>query len=302
MKQRMSQQKTDALIRDRLYLVDDLFVRSETEAKTLAAQCTISARTLVMRAEAKSDLPEESWAGFYNALDAADQRAIGGWRNRWKEIWHSVRKHRRVAVTSLILMLILAFFTLVPTGRAIANEIFDYFAQVIGMQLNISKTDHQQTGGQGDYQTPEPLPEEAQAALDSGEELKIVSDPVYYDSVDDFEAASGMDAFTLDSDQLTCTSVMETDHMFAGKMLQTTYQMPDGKNLYVMEQWLTGDGQNTSTGGTFKEKQVLSGKTMYYTDDAENGMFDGIVLLDNSVLQITTDAGVDINFIWQLFQ
>lgn len=302
MKQRMSQQKTDALIRDRLYLVDDLFVRSETEAKTLAAQCTISARTLIMRAEAKSDLPEESWAGFYNALDAADQRAIGGWRNRWKEIWHSVRKHRRVAVTSLILMMILAFFTLVPTGRAIANEIFDYFAQVIGMQLNISKTDHQQTSEQGDYQTPEPLPEEAQAALDSGEELKIVSDPVYYDSAADFEAASGMDAFTLDSDQLTCTSVMETDHMFAGKMLQTTYQMPDGKNLYVMEQWLTGEGQNTSTGGTFKEKQVLNGKTMNYTDDAENGMFDGIVLLDNSVLQITADAGVDINFIWQLFQ
>ncbi|MEA4915400.1 MAG: hypothetical protein VB061_12610 [Christensenella sp.] len=298
----MSQQKTDALIRDRLYLVDDLFVRSETEAKALATQCTISARTLVMRAEAKSGLSEEFWAGFYNALDAADQRAIGSWRNRWKEIWHSVRKHRRVAVTSLILMMILAFFTLVPTGRAIANEIFDYFAQVIGMQLNISKTDHQQASEQGDYQTPEPLPEEAQAALDSGEELKIVSDPVYYDSVADFEAASGMDAFTLDSDQLTCTSVMETDHMFAGKMLQTTYQMPDGKNLYVMEQWLTGEGQNTSTGGTFKEKQVLSGKTMYYTDDAENGMFDGIVLLDNSVLQITTDADVDINFIWQLFQ
>ena len=302
MKQRMSQQKIDALIRDRLYLLDDVFVRPETEAKTLAAQCTISARTLVMRAEAKSNLPEESWSGFYRALDAADQRAIGGWRNQWKEAWRSLWKHRRVAITSLVLVLILAFFTLVPTGRAIANEIFDYFAQVIGLQLEISKTDHQQTGEQGDYQTPEPLPEEAQAALDSGEELKIVSDPVYYDSVADFEAASGLDTFTLDSDQLTCTSVSETDHMFSGKFLHTTYQMQDGKNLYVMEQWLTGDGQSISTGGTFKEKQVLNGKTMYYTDDAENGMFDGIVLLDNSVLQITADAGVDINFIWQLLQ
>ena len=302
MKQRMSQQKTDALIRDRLYLVDDLFVRSETEAKTLAAQCKISARALVMRAEAKSDLPEESWAGFYHALDAADQRAIGGLRNQWKEIWRSLRKHRRVAVTSLVLVLILAFFTLVPTGRAIANEIFDYFAQVIGMQLDISKTDQQQAGASDTYQTPEVLSEEAIAAIDSGEELKIVSDPVYYDSVADFEAATGLDAFTLDSDQLTCTSVSDTDHMFTGKMLQTTYQMPDGKNLYVMEQWLTGEGQSTSTGGTFKEKLVLNGKTMYYTDDAENGMFDGIVLLDDSVLQITADAGVDINFIWQLFQ
>ncbi|MDD4311786.1 MAG: hypothetical protein PHW41_04820 [Eubacteriales bacterium] len=298
----MSQKKAYALIRDRLYLVDDLFVRSETEAKARAAQCTISARALVMQAEAKSSLPEESWAGFYRALDAADQRALGGWRNQIKDMTRALRKHSRVVITSLILALILAFFTLVPTGRAFANEIFDYFAQVIGLQLKISKTDHQQTSEQEIYQTPEELPDEAKAALDSGEELKIVSDPVYYDSVADFEEVSGLDAFTLNSDQLTCTSVMETDHMFAGKMLRTIYQMPDGKNIYIMEQWLTGDGQSTSTGGALKEKQVLNGKTMYYTDDAENGMLDGIVLLDNSVLQITADAGVDEDFIWQLFQ
>ena len=298
----MSQQKIDALIRNRLYLVDDLFVRSETEAKARAAQCTVSARALVMRAEAKSDLPEESWAGFYRALDAADQRAIGGWRNQIKDMARTLRKHNRAVITSLILALILAFFTLVPTGRAIANEIFDYFAQVIGMQLEISKTEHQQIDEQDTFQTPEALSEEAKAALDSGEEFKIVSDPVYYNSVADFEAASGLDAFTLNGDQLTCTSVMETDYMFTGKMLQTIYQMSDGKNLYVMEQWLTGDGESTSTGGTLKEKQVLNGKTMYYTDDAENGMFDGIVLLDNSVLQFTADAGVSVDFIWQLFQ
>jgi len=214
----------------------------------------------------------------------------------------SLRRHRRLAISTIVIVLILAFFTLVPAGRAIANDIFDYFAKVVGMQLEISQTQRQQFYDENGYDTPGTLPQEAQEALAAGEEVQMESDPVYYDSVASFEADSGLDAFTLDSDQLICTSVFDIDHLITGKTLHIFYQMPDGKNIYVMQQWFTGDGESASTGGTLKEKQVLDGRTMYYTDDAEDGMFDGIVLLDTSILTISADAGVDPDFIWQFFE
>ena len=115
----MSQEKARTLIRGQLYRADDLFVRSEKDAAAMAAQCTVSARAFVMRAEAKSSLPADSWAGFYRALDEADRRAAGGWRTRLRDAARSLRRHRRLAISSIILVLILGFFTLVPAGRAI---------------------------------------------------------------------------------------------------------------------------------------------------------------------------------------
>ena len=88
----MNQRKINDLIRDRLYQVDELFVRSEKEAQARAAQCTISARVLVMRAEANSDLPAEAWDGFYRALDAAEQKASDRWREKLRNARLSLRK------------------------------------------------------------------------------------------------------------------------------------------------------------------------------------------------------------------
>ena len=45
---------------------------------------------------------------------------------------------------------------------------------------------------------------------------------------------------------------------------------------------------------------VLDGRTMQYAIDTANGSFDGFVLLENSVLVIYADAGVDLDLIWEL--
>ena len=76
----MNQKKSREYIRKRLHQLDGLVVRSEEEAKALAAQCRVSPRALIMRAQAGSTLPAENWSGFYDALDAADRRAAGDWR------------------------------------------------------------------------------------------------------------------------------------------------------------------------------------------------------------------------------
>ena len=298
----MSQQKARNTIRAQLYRADDLFVRSEKEAVTLAAQCTVSARALVMRAEAKSDLPAESWAGFYRALDEADQRALGGWRARLHDAMRALQKHRRAALTSLILAVILAFFTLVPTGRAIAEGIFDYVISVFGSQLQIDQTDEKTLYEQRGYDEPDVLTQDqiAEYGYDADGNLIMEKEPVYYNSVAAFESATGLDAVELVSDQLKCVEVMENNNIVTGKSLRTNYRTNDDLSVNLIEKWYKGDGQTVSFNGEIKQKTVLDGKPMQYAIDTETGAFDGVVLLDDSILVIYADKGVDLDLIWKL--
>ena len=302
MKKRMSQEKARTLIRGQLYRADDLFVRSEKEAEAMAAQCTISARALIMRAEAQSCLPAESWAGFYRALDEADQRAAGDWRARLRDAARSLLRHRRVAITSMILILILGFFTLVPAGRAIAEGIFNYVVTIIDHQLNIDQADEKALYEQRGYDVPEALTQEqiAEYGYDKDGNLIMEKEPVYYDSVAAFESASGLDAFELVSDQLTCVEVMENNHIVTGKSLRTSLRTADDLTVNVTEKWYHGDTQSVTFSGEIQQKTVLDGRTMQYAIDSENGSFDGYVLLDNSILVIYADAGVDLDLIWNL--
>ena len=300
----MNEQKAKVYIRKRLYRIDPLFERSEEAAKTLAADCRVSARTLIMRAEAASDLPAASWSGFYDALDAADRKATGGWREKLREAAQSFRKHRRLALGSLILVLALAFFTLVPAGRAIAESIFNYVITVFDKRLEIEQTDEKALYEERGYDVPEAINEEqlSEYGYDKDGNLIAEKEPVYYESVAAFESVYGMDAFELVSDQLTLSEVIEENNIFTGKELRSNYLTADGLKVNVIEQWYKGDGQSITLRGEIMQKAVLGDKTMQYAIDSENGSFDGFVLLENSVLTIYADQGVDLDLIWSLLK
>ena len=296
----MNQRQAKKYITDHLYLVDTIFVRSAPEAAKLAVDCKVSARQLVYRAEARSALPAEAWSGFHRALDQADAKQNHTLNNRIRNLSQTVLRHRRAAVATLLVILALAFFTLVPAGRAIAKGIFDYVIGVKGGQLEIEQRDEKQLYEERGYDIPETLPPEAMESLQNGEELQIVSDPVYFDSVAAFEEQYGLDAFSLESDSVRCIEVYETDHMFTGKTLRSNYLDANGGAINIMEQWYTGDGTSTGSNETFLQREVLGGKTMHYTIDAVDGSFTGIVLLDNTILTVYADASVDLDFVWQL--
>ena len=300
----MNEQKAKVYIRKRLYRIDPLFERSEEAAKTLAADCRVSARALIMRAEAASDLPAASWSGFYDALDAADRKATGGWREKLREAAQSFRKHRRLALGSLILVLALAFFTLVPAGRAIAESIFNYVITVFDKRLEIEQTDEKALYEERGYDVPEAINEEqlSEYGYDKDGNLIAEKEPVYYESVAAFESVYGMDAFELVSDQLTLSKVIEENNIFTGKKLRSNYLTADGLKVNVIEQWYKGDGQSITLRGEIMQKTVLGDKTMQYAIDSENGSFDGFVLLENSVLTIYADQGVDLDLIWSLLK
>ena len=279
-----------------------MFVRSPEEASTLAGGCRVSARALVMRAQAASNLPEESWQGFYDALDAADREAAGDWRESLREAAQSLRRHRRLALGSLILVLALAFFTLVPAGRAIAESIFHYVITVFDKRLEIEQTDEKALYEERGYDVPDVLTPEkiAEYGVDADGNLIMEKTPVYYDSVAAFESVYGLDAFELVSDQLICQEVIEYNNIITGKSLRSHYLTADGLKVNVIEQWYEGDGNSVFYQGEVKQKTVLDGRTMQYAMDSTNGSFDGYVLLENSILAIYADKGVDLELIWKL--
>ena len=296
----MNQKKSREYIRKRLHQFDELFVRSEEEAQALAAQCRVSARALIMRAEANSSLPAENWSGFYAALDAADKRAMGDWREKLRDAMRSFRRHRRIALGGLFLALALAFFTLVPAGRAIAERVFNYVITVFDKQLEIDQAEEKALYDSRGYDVPEVLTEEQIAGYGYDENGNLIQEqePVFYPSVADFEAVYQLDAFELKNDQLRCVEVMEENHFQTGKSLRTSYLTADDLKVNVIELWYQGDGSSTSFRGEIKEKTVLGNRTMQYAIDPADGTFDGFVLLENSILRIYADAGVDLNLIW----
>ena len=293
----MKERKAKEYVRKQLYQIDPLFVRSEKEAEALASNCRVSARALIMRAEAGSALPKEAWSGFYTALDDAEKRASGDWRQRLKDAMRQLRRYRRLATGIAVLVLALAFFTLVPAGRAIAEGIFNYVVAVFDRQLMIDDAEEKALYEANGYDVPDTMPPDVQ--YEEGE-LVIISEPVYYDTVAAFEKASGLDAFELTSDELTCAEVSETDDLFAGKTLRSNYLTADGKAVTIIQQWYEGDGQTISFNGDILEHEVLGGRTMQYAIDGKSGSLDGVVLLDDSVLMVYADAGVEPDFIWGL--
>lgn len=300
----MNEQKAKAYLRKRLYKIDPLFVRSEEAAETLASECRVSARALIMRAEAASNLPATSWSGFHDALDAADRKAAGDWRAKLREAGQSLRKHRRLALGSLVLVLALAFFTLVPAGRAIAESIFNYVFTVFDKRLEMNQADEKALYEERGFDVPEALKEEqiSEYGYDKDGNLIAEKEPVYYDSVAAFESVYGLDAFELVNDQFTLSEVIEENNIFTGKKLRSNYLTADGFKVNVVEQWYKGDGQSIYLRGEVMQKTVLGGKTMQYAIDSENGSFDGFVLLENSVLTIYADQGVDLDLIWSLLK
>jgi len=296
----MNHRQAKSYIRDNLYLADDTFVRSAAEATKLAAACKVSARQLIYLAQASSSLPAEAWSGFHLALEKQDHVGQVKLRERLQQTWQTLYRHRRVAFAVLLAILALSFFTLVPAGRAIAKGIFDYVIGVKDNQLEIGQREEQALYEERGYDIPETLPPDAQESLENGEEVQIESDPVYYDSIAAFEQVYNLDAFALESDQLTLVELYEKDHLFTGKTLYSCYRDANGAAINVREQWYTGDGSSTASNSEFVEHEVLDGRTMHYTIDAVDGSFSGIVLLDSTVLTIYADAGVDLDFIWQL--
>lgn len=269
--------KAKRLLREYPYLLNDtVYIRSQSEAKRMYAEGFPSLGTIVARAKGQSGLPAEAWAYFEKAAATTEKQAQ---RTKESKEWINeniarIAAHKRMAIACTILAIILAFFTLFPTGRALAKEMFDYILNVFGHKIEIVDTEY------SSYEGIESLPADSN--------LGVTNSTVEYDSITEFYNATGLEPFALDLKGWDCTVIVEKNSETTGKSLKTEYQIDDGDGtIVVMQKWLLNGQYDVWSNDDFDNEITLSnGTKFYYSIDAIDGSLNGVCLIKNSVLRI----------------
>lgn len=273
----MTMRQVRRLLREYPYILSDtVYIRSHSEAKKIYAARGSSLSNVIACAKEQSGLPAEAWAYFERSVETTEQQT-----QRSKETVNCfnsrvarITAHKRIAIACTILTIILAFFTLFPTGRALAKEMFDYILNVFGHKIEIVDTEY------SSYEGIESLPADSN--------LGVTNSTVEYDSITEFYNATGLEPFALDLKGWDCTVIVEKNSETTGKSLKTEYQIDDGDGtIVVMQKWLLNGQYDVWSNDDFDNEITLSdGTKFYYSIDAIDGSLNGVCLIKNSVLRI----------------
>lgn len=274
----MTMRQVIKLLRMYPYLLNDTFIRSHSEAKSIYEEGFPSLSNVVARAKEQSGLPKEAWTYFEKSISAAEQKAL---RKKERKEWiHDralqIAAHKRTAIACTVLAVILAFFTLFPTGRALAKEMFDYILNIFEYKIEIVDREY------STYENGEILPAESNTG--------ITNSTIEYDDITEFYNATGLMPYVLDLEGWDCTVIIEKNSEATGKSLRTEYQTDDGDDdgaIVVMQKWLLNTQYDVWSNGGFSNSIILTdGNELYYSIDVVDGSLDGVCLLENSVLLI----------------
>ncbi|MPM78366.1 hypothetical protein SDC9_125377 [bioreactor metagenome] len=136
----MTERKLKRILHNKPYLMDGLFVRSRYEAQQMALASTLTIELVLQSIRQDSEISAATWARVDVALKAKQHRDSK--QTTYKERTHdwgsNIRTRRRVVAVAAAMILVVAFFTLIPTGRTLAKGAFDYFANVFDNHIKIA--------------------------------------------------------------------------------------------------------------------------------------------------------------------
>ena len=275
------------ILHSKPYMMDGLFVRSRDEARQMALASTLTIEQVLQPIRQNPDISEMTWARVDLALKAKQHRASK--QTTYKERTHdwgsNIRTRRRVVAVAAAMILVVAFFTLIPTGRTLAKGAFDYFANVFDNHIKIAPSG-QSSMHPGVY---------INSYADSGGVVNEYGDLILdYDDFESFTAEYGLFPVRLISDDFICTEITLTKYATSGVSLTSNYSSPNG-NVVVTQEWLL-DGSMSfhSNSDSWESVMILDDVELLYAIDKIDGVFDGIAMLQDSVLWISAQKSVDI--------
>lgn len=280
----MTNRKLRAYLKEHPYLLDANFVMTTSEAQAIidAAEHVLSFEEMI--AGAKKRFPQYSaaqWAEFDRSIAKRKKRMF---RKQAREDHHQqYRKHYRVAIASFIAAVIV-FFALIPAGRTLALEIYQYIIQVWKNYAEISQQ--------------QPPDAESKPDFDANDLTAHNKGIVSYASIEEFERETGLKPFVLDADWLTIESIEAQGDKNFGQTIWINYLDADGAWLRTTQEWLLGqDVYAWTDDDTFLKINVGNGQELYYGVDPDSLSFDGIMLLDTSLLLIGADSRIEVGMV-----
>lgn len=275
------------ILHDKPYMMDGLFVRSRDEAQQMALASTLTINQVLQSIRQDPEISAATWARVDLALKAKQHRDSK--QTTHKERVHdwgsNIRTRRRIVAVAAAMILVVAFFTLIPSGRALAKDALDYFMNVFGNHIDIEPTG-QAPMHPGLYINYEAAP---------GEILNEDGDLIIgYDSFESFAADYGAKPVRLLSEDFICTEITLTKYATSGASLTSRYSSPSGV-IVVTQEWLADGGTSFhSNSDSWKSVTILDGVELLYAVDKVDGIFDGIAMLPDSVLWISAQKSVDV--------
>ena len=267
--------------------MDGLFVRSRYEAQQMALASTHRIDQVLQSIRQDPDISATTWVRVDLALKTKQNRDSK--QTTHKERTHDwnngIKTRRRIVAVAAAMILVVAFFTLIPSGKALAKDAFDYIMNVFGNHINIEPTG-QAPVHPGLYINYEAAP---------GETINEYGDLIIgYESFESFTADFGAKPVQLLSEDFSCTEITLTKYATSGASLTSRYSSPSGV-IVVTQEWMADGGTSFhSNSDSWESIMILDEVELLYAIDKVDGVFDGIAMLPDSVLWVSAQKSVDI--------
>ena len=285
----MTERKFRRILKSKPYLMDSLFVRSCYEAQQMAMASTLTIEHVLRPLRQDPDISEATWTRVDLALKAKERKeqflaTIKEWFDKQNR---GVKTHRRIVAVAVAVVLVIAFFTLIPSGRSLAKGAFDYFMNVFENHIKIEPVGQSQA-------TPRIFSNNDTSTNQSSEGTFSEDIVLEYDDFESFASEYGLAPVKLTSKDFACISIILTKSETTGFSLSSRYSSTEG-DIIVKQKWLFDEKMSLgSNSDDWKVIRILGETDLLYVIDEIDGVFDGIALLNDSVLWVTAQPSVNI--------
>lgn len=262
-------------------------MRSRYEAQQMTMASTLTIEQVLRTVRRDSDIPAATWARVDLTLKIKERRD-NYWstiKERFDELSRRVKAHRRILAIAVAVVLVIVFFTLIPSGRSLAKGAFDYFMNVFENHIKVKPTD--QTSQYPTYI--------ADLSENSKEIVNEYGDEITeFKNIDDFTDKFGLVPIQLVSEKFDCAQITLTEYEASGISLSTHYTSTEG-DIVITQKWMMSDSISAhSNSDTWESIRILENAELLYAIDKVDGVFDGFAILNESFLWISAQPSVDI--------
>lgn len=225
---------------------------------------------MVACARKRSSLSDYTWNSVYAAVHNCDNR-LPVKPKRYNISF--ARPIMRWSLIGLCLILILGYFTFIPSGRALANSIAKVIIRILddGFLFKPTSTPAQSQGAVGFEET--------------------VTDFTDFDAA---EKSTGRQFLQINSEEYTLYSLQLYDSNIVGKRLYAFYKTGDNLTVSLYQHWdLQTDFWNIiSSDEAVWQESLADGTTVYCLIDSLDNTFTAYTLWHDTVVTLYADSGI----------
>ena len=230
-------------------------------------------------AKERFDLPLNAWDKFDEVIQSNENKSHRSF----------IAGHKRLAIVSMVILLVISFFTLIPFGRALAADFFDMIMKIIDGRIEI-------TSENPDYERYEyfNLVAEQYNQDNEGGSDPDGNEPAFYPDIKTFVSETGFTPVTISADWLICQTIQSYKDEAQGLSLTIQYKTTDDILVVVTQRWEDEDIVIEVDNTNYKKTMILDNTELFYVIDPVDGSFNGTAVLSDSLLFVGAEKGIDV--------